>query len=84
MDPFDQVTAKLDSRDKFEWTPGLIAAFNKAQSHLEQVNALTLPSPEEICGICVLQGKTECSWMRLALKVLEEDCHCGSNYEYIP
>ena len=47
MDPFDQVTAKLDSRDKFEWTPDLIAAFNKAQSHLEQVNALTLPSPEE-------------------------------------
>jgi len=47
MDPFDKVTAKLNSRDKFEWTPDLIAAFNKAQSHLEQVNALTLPSPEE-------------------------------------
>ena len=47
MDPFDAVTAKLDSRDKFTWTPDLIAAFNKAQSHLAQVNALTLPSPEE-------------------------------------
>ena len=47
MDPFDKVTAKLNSRDQFEWTPDLIAAFNKAQSHLKQVNALTLPSPEE-------------------------------------
>lgn len=47
MDPFDRVTAKLESKAKFQWTPELIAAFNKAQSHLDQVNALTLPSPNE-------------------------------------
>ena len=47
MDPFDKATAKLESKAKFQWTPELIAAFNKAQSHLEQVNALTLPAPHE-------------------------------------
>ena len=47
MDPFDKVTSKLESKQKFPWSPDLIAAFNNAQSHLKEVNSLTLPNPEE-------------------------------------
>ena len=47
MDPFDRATAGTVSKDRFTWTPSLIAAFNTAQSHLAKVNSLTLPLPSE-------------------------------------
>ena len=47
LDPFDKAVAGSNSKDSFSWTPDLIASFNKAMSHLENVNKLTLPHPSE-------------------------------------
>ena len=47
MSPFDSATAGKNSNEKFVWTPPLISAFNKAMSHLKQVNKTYLPRPNE-------------------------------------
>ena len=47
MHPFDLATANKSSRDKFEWTPDLVASFNAAQNHLKQSRSLALPGPHE-------------------------------------
>ena len=47
LDPFDKAVSGLSSKDKFVWTPELIASFNNAMSHLDNVNNLTLPHPSE-------------------------------------
>jgi len=47
MHPFDLATANKTSKDKFEWSPHLVAAFNAAQDHLKQSRSLALPRPHE-------------------------------------
>lgn len=47
LDPFDKAVAGANSKDTFSWTPDLIASFNNAMSHLENINKLTLPHPSE-------------------------------------
>ena len=47
LSPFDAATAGKDSREKFQWTPALTAAFNTAMSHLEKINETFLPKPDE-------------------------------------
>ncbi len=47
LNPFDKAVAGSNSKDTFTWTPDLIASFNNAMSHLENVNKLTLPHPSE-------------------------------------
>ena len=53
MDPFDHACKSLAASSTFDWTrPGLIAAFNAATSHLDQVSATYFPKPEE--QLCLL------------------------------
>merc|ERR1719220_662152 len=48
MDPFDNACKSLPSSAKFDWNqPGIVAAFNAATTHLEQVRATFLPRPDE-------------------------------------
>ena len=47
LSPFDAATAGKDSRERFQWTPALTAAFNTAMSHLEKINETFLPKPNE-------------------------------------
>ena len=47
MSPFDSATGGRNSRETFTWTPALTSAFNKAMSHLDQVNKTYLPAPHE-------------------------------------
>ena len=48
MEPFDHACKSLPANSAFDWTrPGLIAAFNAATAHLDQVHATYLPKPEE-------------------------------------
>ena len=48
MVPFDEAGKGQLSSSKFDWSqPGIVAAFNAATSHLDQVQATTLPKPEE-------------------------------------
>ena len=47
MHPFDLATANMSAKDKFTWSPELVAAFNAAQDHLKDARALVLPAPGE-------------------------------------
>ena len=48
MEPFDHALKNLAASSTFDWTrPGLVAAFNAATSHLDQVRATYLPKPDE-------------------------------------
>ena len=48
MAPFDAACAGQPSSDKFDWTrPGILAAFNAATKHLDQVMETYLPHPDE-------------------------------------
>ena len=47
MDPFDKVCAGKNSKDLITWSPALMAAFNEAMNHLDNVTKLTLPRPDE-------------------------------------
>ena len=48
MEPFDHACKSLPASSAFDWTrPGLIAAFNAATAHLDQVRATYLPKPDE-------------------------------------
>merc|ERR1719180_414839 len=48
MMPFDKACASKASSSKFDWTrPGILAAFNTATSHLQEVKTTYLPRPEE-------------------------------------
>ena len=48
MVPFDEACKSQLSSSTFDWSrPGIVAAFNAATSHLDQVQATTLPKPEE-------------------------------------
>ena len=48
MEPFDHACKSQLSSSTFDWTrPGLVAAFNAATAHLDQVTATYLPKPEE-------------------------------------
>ena len=48
MAPFDAACAAKPSTDKFDWSsPGILAAFNEATKHLDQVMETYLPHPEE-------------------------------------
>ena len=48
MVPFDEAVKGLLSSSPFDWSlPGIVAAFNAATSHLDQVQATALPKPDE-------------------------------------
>ena len=47
MSPFDSAAAGRDSKESFNWTPELRAAFNAAISHLSNVNRTYLPNPDD-------------------------------------
>ena len=48
MEPFDHASKSLAASSTFDWTrPGLVAAFNAATAHLDQVRATYLPRPDE-------------------------------------
>ena len=47
MDPFDQETASKESREKVTWTDPLSAAFRAAKNHIDNVQELYLPSPQD-------------------------------------
>ena len=48
MDPFDNACKNLSSSATFDWNqPGMVAAFNAATTHLDQVRATYLPRPDE-------------------------------------
>ena len=48
MMPFDKACASKASSSKFDWTrPGILAAFNTATSHLDEIKTTYLPRPEE-------------------------------------
>ena len=47
MSPFDKATGGKESKDKFNWTPELTAAFNEAAKHLDKINATVLPDPND-------------------------------------
>ena len=60
MDPFDKEAANKDSKAIFTWTPELIASFNKAMTHLGEVNKLTLPHPDEQLILMPDGARTPC------------------------
>ena len=47
MDPFDQETASKESREKVTWTDQLSAAFKTAKNHIDNIQELYLPSPQD-------------------------------------
>ena len=48
MAPFDKACASKPSSAKFDWSlPGILAAFNAATSHLEEIQETYLPHPDE-------------------------------------
>ncbi len=47
MDPFDQATASMDSKDKVIWTTELASAFRTAKNHIDSIKDLYLPSPHD-------------------------------------
>ena len=48
MAPFDKACASKPSTAKFDWSlPGILAAFNAATSHLEEIQETYLPHPDE-------------------------------------
>ena len=48
MLPFDRACASKLSSSKFDWgSPGILAAFNTATSHLKEIQATYLPRPDE-------------------------------------
>ena len=47
MAPFDKACGGKPSRDKFDWTPEMRAAFNSASSHLSNINKTFLPNPND-------------------------------------
>ena len=47
LSPFDTATSGKDSKQIFEWTPALTAAFNNAMNHLTKINKTFLPKPDE-------------------------------------
>ena len=48
MAPFDTACAGQPSSAKFDWSrPGILAAFNTATKHLDQIMETYLPHPDE-------------------------------------
>ena len=48
MHPFDQACKSKASTSRFDWDrPGIVAAFNEATAHLQEIQATYLPKPSE-------------------------------------
>ena len=47
IDPFEDAMAGKDSKDKFEWNHTLTQHFRVAKNHVDKIQTLYLPSPDD-------------------------------------
>ena len=81
MLPFDRACASKLSSSRFDWaSPGILAAFNTATSHLKEIQATYLPRPDEQL---ILQPDTSSSELCTgwALYTLRKD---GKDVKWLP
>ena len=47
MDPFDKIVGDKDSKDVITWTQELIQAFQQAKDHIQNIQEVYLPHPND-------------------------------------